>query len=36
MLLDKTLRWDPQKEQFIDDDEANRMLWRPRRAPWRI
>jgi myo-inositol 2-dehydrogenase/D-chiro-inositol 1-dehydrogenase len=36
MLLDKKLRWDPQKEQFINNDEANRMLWRPRRAPWRI
>jgi len=36
MLLDKKLRWDPHKEQFINNDEANRMLWRPRRAPWRI
>jgi predicted dehydrogenase len=36
MLLDRPLKWNPQKEQFIGDDEANRMLWRPRRAPWRL
>ena len=36
MLLDRPLKWDPQKEQFINDDEANRMTWRPRRAPWRL
>jgi predicted dehydrogenase len=36
MLLDRPLKWDPEKEQFIGDDEANRMLWRPRRAPWRL
>jgi len=36
MLLDRTLKWNPQKEQFIGDDEANRMTWRPRRAPWSL
>jgi len=36
MLLDRPLKWDPQKERFINDDEANRMTWRPRRAPWRL
>jgi len=36
MLLDRPLKWDPQNEKFIDDDEANRMTWRPRRAPWRL
>jgi predicted dehydrogenase len=36
MLLDRPLKWDPQKEQFIGDDEANRMTWRPRRAPWNL
>ena len=36
MLLDRPLKWDPQKEQFIGDDEANRMTWRPARAPWRL
>ena len=34
MLLDRPLKWDPQAEQFIGDSEANRMTWRPRRAPW--
>jgi len=36
MLLDRPLKWDPQKEQFIGDDQANRMTWRPRRTPWCI
>lgn len=36
MLLERPLKWDPQKEQFPGDDEANRMLWRPARAPWRL
>ena len=36
MLLDRPLKWDPQAEQFIGDDEANRMTWRPRRAPWSL
>jgi len=34
MLLDRPLKWDPQKEHFIGDDEANRMRQRPARAPW--
>jgi hypothetical protein len=36
MLLDRPLKWNPQKEQFIGDSEANDMTWRPRRAPWRL
>ncbi|MHC4073095.1 MAG: Gfo/Idh/MocA family protein [Planctomycetota bacterium] len=36
MLLDRPLKWNPQAEQFIGDVEANRMTWRPRRAPWRL
>ncbi|MFH1719793.1 MAG: Gfo/Idh/MocA family oxidoreductase [Planctomycetota bacterium] len=35
MLLDRPLKWDPQAERFIGDDEANRMTRRPARAPWR-
>ena len=31
----KKLKWDPAKEQF-DDDEANKLLSRPMRAPWKI
>ena len=34
MLLDRPLKWDPQKEQFIGDEEANRMRQRSARAPW--
>jgi predicted dehydrogenase len=36
MMLGRTLRWDPEKEQFPDDPEANRMLFRGYRAPWRV
>jgi predicted dehydrogenase len=34
MLLKRPLKWDPVKEEFLGDDAANRMRWRPRRAPW--
>ena len=34
MLLNRTVKWDPKTETFPDDDEANRMTWRPARAPW--
>jgi hypothetical protein len=36
MLLGRKLKWDPKEERFIDDDEANRMLTRAMRAPWRV
>ncbi|MHC4618117.1 MAG: Gfo/Idh/MocA family protein [Planctomycetota bacterium] len=36
MLLGRRLKWDHQKEQFINDDQANRMLTRPMRTPWRL
>ena len=36
MRLRKNLHWDPQKEVFLDSAEANRMLSRPMRSPWRI
>jgi len=34
--LKRPLKWDPVKEQFIGDDEANRWLDRPKRAPWTL
>jgi hypothetical protein len=34
--LGRKLRWDPAKEEFIDDDEANRRLSRLMRSPWRL
>ncbi|MFH1719149.1 MAG: Gfo/Idh/MocA family oxidoreductase [Planctomycetota bacterium] len=30
------LKWNPEKEQFINDDQANRMLTRPMRTPWHL
>jgi predicted dehydrogenase len=36
MRLGRKLRWDPAREQFLNDDEANKMLSRPMRAPWRL
>jgi predicted dehydrogenase len=36
MLLERKVRWDPQKELFANDDEANRLLSRPMRAPWHL
>jgi predicted dehydrogenase len=32
----RTLTWDWAKEQFVNDDVANRMLTRPMRSPWRV
>ncbi len=34
MNLDRTLEWDAERHQVVDDDEANQMLARPYRAPW--
>jgi predicted dehydrogenase len=32
--LKRTLHWDPVAQQFIDDEEANRMLSTAKRPPW--
>ena len=36
MRTGRKLRWDPDKELFVNDDAANRMLSRPMRAPWHL
>lgn len=36
MLLGRKLTWDPDKEEFINDDAANRMRSREMRSPWRV
>jgi len=36
MRLGRKLRWNPDTEQFIGDDQANKMLWRPMRSPWQV
>ncbi len=36
MLTGRKLRWDPEKEVFLKDDGANRMLSRPMRSPWHL
>ena len=35
-LTGRKLRWDPVKQCFPDDAEANRLLQRPYREPWRL
>ena len=36
MKLQKKLGWDPEKEEFVNDAEANSMRSRPERDPWSI
>jgi len=36
MLTEQKLKWDPDKEVFIGNDAANRMLSRPMRSPWHL
>ncbi len=34
--LGRKLRWDPEKEEFVNDPEANRRLKRAMRSPWHL
>ena len=34
--LGRKLKWDPEKEQFLDDAEATAMMSRPMREPWTL
>ena len=36
MRLQRDLEWDPDKERFINDAQADRLLSRPMRSPWHI
>jgi len=36
LWLERSLKWDPKKEEFINDPEANRYLSRAARQPWQI
>ncbi|MGD2294965.1 MAG: Gfo/Idh/MocA family oxidoreductase [Candidatus Aminicenantes bacterium] len=34
--LGRPLRFDPEKQLFIGDEEANRLIYQPMRAPWHL
>jgi hypothetical protein len=34
--LQRSLKWDSEKQEFIGDEEANRLLDRARREPWQL
>jgi len=34
--LRRSLKWDPEREVFVGDSEADRLLSRPMRSPWRL
>jgi len=36
MRLKRKLQWDPEKETFVNNEEAKKMLRRPYREPWRM
>ncbi len=36
MRAGRKLNWDAERECFRDDDEANRMTFRPERSPWQL
>jgi len=36
MRLGRKLRWDPDREHFINDPDANKLLSKPMRSPWHL
>jgi predicted dehydrogenase len=36
MRLGRKLKWDPDKEKFTNDEQANRLLSKPMRSPWQL
>ncbi len=34
--VQRPLQWDDKQERFVNDDQANMLLGRPMRAPWRV
>ena len=34
--LQRSLKWDPSREEFLNDEPANRLRFRAMRSPWRI
>ena len=36
MQLERKVQWDPAKERFVNDPEADRKLARAMRAPWTL
>ena len=36
LRLNRSLQFDPEKQLFVNDDAANRLIDQPMRAPWKI
>jgi len=36
LRLGRSVSWDPQTERFVNDSEADKMISRPMRRPWRL
>ena len=36
MRLGRKLKWNPDTEEFVNDEQANRMIAKPMRSPWKL